>query len=204
MLYSQIARECDGRDDYAGRTDLVEALNELTFDSLKLSARARAAVHDLVHVRFGLTRGKTDPSAVRPPSPDELTNYAQTLRDELDMFVGESSSTRHRVDVLYGGGSGLIVVDLTNNGRDQRPVHVWESSDEVARQLATTKSLLSEQRAQWLYFNRNLRIYEGSKTYVLKPLQRFHWTRTQAMQDAGEIISDSLRSGPTVVAGAVG
>lgn len=48
-------------------------------------------------------------------------------------------------------------------------------------------------RSQWVYFNRNLRIYEGSKIYILKPLQRLHWTRTQAVQDAGEIIAETVQ-----------
>ena len=53
--------------------------------------------------------------------------------------------------------------------------------------------MLTERRNQWLYFNRNLRIYDGSRTYILKPPQRLYWTETQAMQDAGEIIADSIQ-----------
>jgi hypothetical protein len=82
-LYSRILRELADRDDF-DRPDLVRDLNELTFDALQLPSRARAAVHDLVHVRFGLTRGKTAASAVDPPVAGEITAYAETLRDDLD------------------------------------------------------------------------------------------------------------------------
>lgn len=200
-LYSRIIDERADGDDF-NEPALVKALNELTFDSLKLSSKGRAAVHDLVHVRFGLTRGKTSDSAVGLPSRDDQDVYARTLRDELDSFVGPSSATRHRVEVLAGGGSGLIAIDLVKNGSAQQPVKVWGASESAASQLAQARSNLVERRAQWLYFNRNLRVYDGPRTYILKPLQHLHWTETQAIQDASEIIADSLASEPSASNGA--
>jgi hypothetical protein len=194
-LYSRIGRETEGQDDF-NRPELIKALNNLTFEALKLSSRARAAVEDLVQVRLGLNQGKMEPSAVGQPPNNELEVYARTLRDELDQFVSQSSSTRHRIDVLVGSGSGLVSVDLVAGNGGQSAVNVWTTSQPEADQLAETRRRLIEQRAQWLYFNRNLRIYEGSRTYILKPLQRFHWTRTQAIQDAAEIIADCLEPEP--------
>ncbi len=54
---------------------------------------------------------------------------------------------------------------------------------------------LRQKRSQWIYFDRNLRVYDGSRTYVLKPMQRFHWTRSQARLDALDIISESMARG---------
>jgi hypothetical protein len=197
-LYSRIAGHT-GKDDFDQAT-FVDELNELTFDSLRLStrarARARAAVEDLVRVRLGLNQGKREQSAVRQPPDDELEAYARTLRDELDHFIRQSSSTRHRVDVIFGGDSGLVAVDLVAGNGDRHQVNVWRASERGAHQFVETRQRLIEHRAQWLYFNRNLRVYEGSRTYILKPLQRFHWTRTQAIQDATEIIAECLEPDP--------
>jgi hypothetical protein len=190
-LYARIQREIIDGDDF-DRPDLIRELNELTFDSLKVSARGRAAVHDLVRVRFGLTRGKIASEAIGPPSRDEIESYARTLRNELDLFVGKSSSTRHRVEVLVSEGSGLIAVSLVANDAIQQPVKIWEASNGASNVLTTARANLTEHRSQWLYFNRNLLLYDGSQTYILKPLQHLHWTRTQATQDAGEIIADAL------------
>jgi len=194
-LYSRIGREIEGSDDF-GRPELIKKLNELTFEGLKLSSRARAAVEDLVRVRLGVNQGKIEQSAVGQPSNDELAAYARTLRDELDDFIRHSSSTRHRIDILVGGDSGLVAVDLVAGDGGHRAVSVWNAAQREAHQLAETRRRLIEQRAQWLYFNRNLRVYEGSRTYVLKPLQRFQWTRTQAIQDAAEIIAECLEPEP--------
>jgi len=193
QLHSRLEKETVGRHDFQ-RSDWVEALNDLTFDCLRLDARARAAVNDLVHVRISLVQGKVGSEAVRQPSRDELESYARTLRDDLDGFVGESSSIRHRVDLLFGGESGLVGIDIVRDAEVRQSVHVLQSTDDAANQMRIARSILTERRSQWLYFNRNLRIYDGSKTYILKPLQRLHWTGTQAIQDAGEIIADSIRT----------
>jgi len=195
-LYSQIETQLDGGDDF-NRPELIKDLNELTFEGLKLSSRARAAVGDLVRIRLGLIRGKIEQSAIGQPPSDELEAYGRTLGDELDQFIGQSSSTRHRIDILVGGDSGMVVVDVVAGDAGRRAVSVWEASEQGAHQLAETRRQLIEQRSQWLYFNRNLRVYDGSRTYILKPLQRFHWTRTQAIQDAAGIIADCLEPEPS-------
>lgn len=200
-LYSRISREIAGADNF-DRPDLIRDLNELTFDAVKLSSVGRAAVHDLVRVRFGLTRGKTASEAVGPPSRDEIEMYARTLRSELDTFVGKSSSTGHRVEVLVGDGSGLIAVILVANDANQQPVKIWDASNGASTVLTTARANLTERRSQWLYFNRNLLLYDGSRTYILKPLQHLHWTRTQATQDAGEIVADAISAQMTLPSGA--
>jgi hypothetical protein len=69
---------------------------------------------------------------------------------------------------------------------------VLAATGEIARELQTIQSLLRERRSQWIYFNRNLRIYEGTTTYIAKPMQRLHWLESQAMLDANEIIAETL------------
>jgi hypothetical protein len=192
-LYTQLFKETQERDDF-DEEPWVRALNDLTSDALGLDSRARAAVHDLVHVKFGLLRGKIEPQVIRPPSGGELERYASRVRDDLDSFLGEASSVRHRVHVLCARASGLVVVEILRDVKARQAVRVSESGDDVAKQMDIARSLLNEHRSQWLYFNRNLRVYHGSKTYILKPLQRLHWTETQGIQDAGEVIADSLRT----------
>lgn len=146
-------------------------------------------------MRLALTRGKIGPDAARRPSRDDLEGYARALRDDLDNFVGDSSSTRHRIEVLSGGESGVVGIAIVRDKKVKEPVSVLQAKDNADNQIQNIRSLLTEHRSQWLYFNRNLRIYDGTRTYILKPLQRLHWTGTQAMEDAGQIIADALQNG---------
>jgi hypothetical protein len=202
-LYTKIEERCRERNDF-NEPDLIAELNELAFKFLRLSDKGRAAVHDLVKVRFGLTRGKTAPEAVGPPSSDELSAYAWMLRDELDGFVGPVGGARHRVTLLTGGDSAMAVVSLVRDTSKQIAITVLKASDSAAWQMVETRSRLLEKKTQWLYFNRNLRVYDPTSTYIFKPLQHVHWTRTQAIEDAGEIIGDALRPDSSASMGEVG
>jgi hypothetical protein len=192
-LYQRIVAECADRDDF-NVPALVDELNELTCDGLKLSSRGRAAVHDLVHVRFGLTRGKRSPLATGRPSREECTAYAQMLRDEIDGFVNRSAKIRHHVQVLVGDASGLVAIQIATDAHKLVDIEILDSDSTRAEIMRDVRATLVERRAQWLYFDRNLRVYDGPNTYILKPFQRLHWTRTQAIADAREIIADSLAS----------
>ena len=200
-LYQRIIENSADRDDF-NVPELVQELNDLTFESLKLSARGRAAVHDLVHVRFGLTRGKRSPSAIGRPSHDECVAYARMLRDELDGFLNESTKTRHRVQVLAGDTSGLVAIQIAPGAHKIVDVEVLDADSTQAKIMRDVRATLIERRAQWLYFDRNLRVYDGPNTYLLKPFQRLHWTLTQAIADAREIIADSLTPERSIPAGA--
>ena len=188
-LHEKIQRACSQRDDFAG-TDLVAELNDLTFESLKLSARYRAAIDDLVQVRMRLTKGKIALEAVRAPTNEEQLAYATVLRDELDEFVIQSSKTRHRVGLF--SDFGLVTIDLVERQNKSIELTFHEATELAAKRMVEARSHLMERKSQWLYFNRNLRYYEGPRTYMMKPLQRMQWTRTQAIEDARSIIADSL------------
>ncbi len=196
-LYAHLEHEAR-QTGHFDRPDLIDKLNDLTFDALRLSSRARASVTDLVRIRLSMTRGKPTGAAVEKPIPNELLHYAQTLCDELDAFVGATSGIFHTVEVLHASGSGLIAVELHTDAlpgttRPSTPARIVPASDQEHAVLEQARSRLVTQHGQWLYFNRNLRVYDGNRTYILKPLQRLQWTRTQAILDANEIIADSLR-----------
>jgi hypothetical protein len=171
---------------------LLAELNQMVSESLKLDERERALIHDLVHVRLALNDGKTGQAAVRRPTTDELRGYLQRLKSELDGFVDGQLAKRHNVAVVYDDLSGMIQVDLVPSSSAARSVTITTADQAAGRELERTRRRLRHQRAQWVYFDRNLRIYEGRRTYIFKPLQRFHWTDSQAMIDAREIIAETL------------
>lgn len=176
---------------------LLKELNELVSDALGLDERERSLVHDLVHVKLELNDGKVGQPAVRPPKVDELRAYASRLKKDLDAFVEGELDKRHQVGIIYdkASASGMIQVDLIKDPVAAKERIVLAADNPTAKQLEKTRQRLRKQHRQWIYFDRNLRIYEGTKTFILKPLQRFQWTESQAMQDATEIIAETLQLG---------
>jgi len=176
---------------------LLTELNELVEDSLHLDGAESAMIRDLVEVRLALNDGKTGSAAVRVPRKNEIESYAKRLQAELDDFVAGELPKRHNVSVVHDEHSGMIVIDFVPAQKAKPRVFVLKADQPTAKQLEKTRRRLREQRAQWVYFDRNLRIYEGRKTFVFKPMQRFHWTESQAMIDAREIIAETLQGGGT-------
>ncbi len=132
---------------------------------------------------------------MRPPKVVELRAYAERLKSELDDFLDGESAKRHQVAVIHDSLSGMVQVDLIKDSAAARKVQVTKADNATAVELERTRQRLRVQRSQWVYFDRNLRIYEGTKTFVFKPMQRFHWTESQAMVDARQIIAETLQGG---------
>ena len=185
-------------NDNADRFDreLVEILSELnglTSEALRLDSRQRAAVHDLVHIRLSLNDGKVGAAATQAPTRAELETYAVRLQSELDDFVGEDVAVRHRIEVCMDAHSGIVEIELMRDTRQQQPIGIVEAGNSAATQFEEARRLLREKRSQWVYFDRNLRVYQGTTTYLFKPLRRMHWAESQAMVDAGEVIAETLQ-----------
>ena len=103
-------------------------------------------------------------------------------RRELD--ANADGDTRYSVTVLHDGRSGFIAIEPANG---RVTVRVLAADSAAARTLAGTRERLREERAQWVYFDRALRLHRGEKTYLFKPIHRMHWTRSRALLDAADI-----------------
>jgi hypothetical protein len=160
---------------------MVEELNHRVFDALGLDEGDRALVEDLVRIRIALNDGKIGRDAMNSASKKELQTYAEWLQRE---FETQSDGERHSVTVLHDDHSGFVAVEPA---KDRAPIRVVDADTESARTLARTREQLREEHAQWVYFDRSLRLHRGEKTYLFKPIQRMHWTRTRALLDAADI-----------------
>jgi hypothetical protein len=180
---------------YRNIESLLEELNEWVFESLGLSDRERALVHDFVHVRYALNDGKVGKAAVGPPREINFVKYVIRLKKDLDAFVKDLSGGHHQVNVVYEEATAMVCLDFVKGGNNDQTTRVVPAEADVGKQLLEARQRLRKKFAQWVYFDRNLMIFEGTRTYLLKPMQRFHWTETQAMLDAEEIIARTLAGG---------
>lgn len=173
-----------------GQDAMIEELNRRVSDALGLDEAERALVQDLVDIRVALNDGKVGQAAVRDASEAELQTYAEWLQRELD--ENPNGDTLHSVTVLYEAHSGFIAIEPTNGRSAAR---VLAANSTAARTFTTTREQLRREHAQWVYFDRALRIHRGAETYLFKPIHRMHWTRTRAMLDAADISVGLIREG---------
>jgi len=152
----------------------------------------RMIVTDFVQVRLLLDRPASFEQVIREPDEQELLDYARELRDELDGFVGDG--THHGISITYSPDLIECIIDVVDtdtpvtldSGR-VRPGDVTSS-----RILSELSKSLGEQVSQWIYVQRGLRLFDGPRIHLYKPSRLIDWTRTQAMNDAGDILGEVL------------
>lgn len=145
-------------------------------------------------VRIGMNLDK--PSAINritsKPSDQVLLDYIKELRDELDSFA--MGRRHYRVTINYSNELIECVVEITNE-RKPIPINngsVQASDKTLAKHLAELSEALEERFSQWVYVQRSLRLFDGPRIYIYKPSRLIDWTRTQALQDANDIIGTIL------------
>ena len=87
------------------------------------------------------------------------------------------------VEIRIGKGAGA-----------RRKPAVLKADPQTSKEFEQARELLRRRHSQWMYFNRDLIMFQGDLTYLFKPMQRVHWTRSQAAVDADQIISETLTS----------
>ncbi len=140
-----------------------------------------------------LIKGKVPPEVVAPPADHAIDSYLITLKNGLDEFVGRDTGLSHELHAVRAGASAMLAIRLVRG--EARSPTVVEAGQETAASLAKTREHLLRRHSQWLYFERSLKIYQDGAMYVFKPLEAIHWTRRQAILDAGEIVAETLGSG---------
>jgi methylase of polypeptide subunit release factors len=191
-------RACDASAaalDERKREDLLVKANKAVNAALRLREQDRVRIADFVDVILGLRDGKVEERAVREPEPQELRAYAGRLRRELDAFIGKETGVSHGISIWRDNREGIIEIELAGRDGDVT-VHPPAQSFAVMKQVASIRSALAREFSQWRYFNRNLRIFSDERVYLFKPLQRFHWLESQAIQDAGEVVALVLHRVP--------
>jgi hypothetical protein len=169
-------------------------LNEMTYGALGLSQQEQWLIEDLARVRIELDEGKLGAEAVNPPKLRELEEYASLFCEELDAFL-DAEAKQHEVRVVYDGHSGMVQTRVVPSGRSSRRVLVERADRLTSNAFAQSRDLVRQRHSQWVYLDRRLLILDGEKTFLFKPLQRFHWTRGQALNDADLIIGETIADG---------
>jgi hypothetical protein len=171
---------------------LVDELNDRVYKLLRLRKSERMLVEDFVQVKAAAIQGKYSEKAAGRPDEKELIHYAEVLQAELDGFFEDNPRLRHRVEVLYDKTSrtGMVDVELVKNPHGPLPVSARPVDDATSADFRRAQEQARRKHGQWLYFQRNLRVYKGSRVLLLKPLERLHWLRSQALLDADTIIAE--------------
>lgn len=166
-------------------------LNDRVLHVLGLRESERILIRDFVTTNMQCIQGKVTEEALRSPSEDTMQLYLQRLKQELDTFVAGQSDMHHEIIAIADTYSAMLAIRLTQADAPHSPL-IRTAGERTSQEFTGIRERLKQRHSQWIYFNRNLRIYDHNTIYCFKPMQAFHWTQRQAILDAGEVIAETL------------
>lgn len=182
----------DGPQKPQDTLPLKQQLNDFVYTLLGINRTERWVIEDLLYVRKELNEGKLAEEAINPANKNEISKYASVLKVELDNFLDADIKDQHRVAVFYNNELAIVKVEHPHNP-PAGPAFTLEVKDQKTKaEFDKLKSNLLSNRGQWIYFNHNLKVFEGRTTYFVKPRQRLCWLKSQALLDADEFIAEKL------------
>jgi len=168
-------------------------LDEQLAHILKLPESITMLATEFVQLRLNLVSGGTKEaiqSAQQYPDEQELSLYAQQLTHELDGFL-DSGKTHHRITIEYSHDLICCTVEFVKSEHPFIPVVQSVSPDDRSAFYRLQQNL-RQRFSQWVYVQRGLKMFGPSSVSFFKAPHLICWTRTQAMNDAGEIIGEIL------------
>lgn len=173
------------------QAQLQKALDKEIARILNLPATVNNLARDFVNVRLSLVQGKTTGRASAFPHQADLLSYGEELRYQLDEFT--KGRVRHKVSLINSPNQEMIVCEVeATNAKQQLEVNCTHTNGQMNKSLSQLKQKLRQQFSQWVYVQRSLRILDGSKIYICKAPRLIDWTKTQALNDADDLIAEVL------------
>jgi hypothetical protein len=171
---------------------LLEQLNERVYALLGINQSERWLIQDLLHVRKRLNEGRIAIEATRPVNEAEMLAYANVLKAELDSFLDGDIKDQHRITIFHSNDLAMAEIDHPRKPPAGSVTVVRVEDQDTENKFKKIREDLLTKQGQWIYFNRNLKLFEGRTTYFVKPLQRLSWLKSQALVDADEFIAEKL------------
>ncbi len=151
---------------------------------LKIPESLNMLAREFMQVRYQLSKGKLGDTAIKPPTADQLKEYGDQLRSQIDDFTRR----HHRITIQAGQEAVIATMEVTSEPHTLR-VEVSHKPNLVAKDILRA---VKEQHSQWAYVQRSVRVFDGPRVHIIKAARLLDWTRTQAVQDAGDLISEVL------------
>jgi methylase of polypeptide subunit release factors len=171
-------------------TSLKQILDDAVDNILSIPKSIRIITREFISIRLQLNQGKSVVPATAYPTEEDLNKYALYLRDELDNFT-EGSGLRHKILLTHAKDLIVCSVEFIRS-TESIDVNIEKAHGNSSILLAAIQAKTKQQFSQWVYVQRSLRIFEDSKIHICKSPRLIDWTRTQAMNDADDIIAEIL------------
>jgi len=176
-----------------GWQPMQRELDEAIFDLYELSEPQRDLVRDLCQTTLEFFYEGTDSQAAKPPTVEWLEAYREAF---LETWIERLSPKGQELETrIYAPHHGLLcgmAFELKEKGA---ALHQPAVTDDVEwqhwfRQLSTT---LRKELTEGIYVDRVVKEVSESGVFLIKRAERRFWTKSQARQDAQELLTEVFK-----------
>jgi hypothetical protein len=190
----------DAQKPLVDRDSIVETtqatIEPLVYEYFDVLPVERVLVEDTVRVSIPSFRPgprRRSVPAIEPSKPDERVQYIKRLCATLNGWArGSQSRVVGSPTVSEAVGIGLVVLEKVDRAK------LVPSADGNGDLLAALDVLrdAASLKLNTFEFARGVKIFDGNRLFVIKPLDRRYWTETAALNDADEIAGSILMQVP--------
>ena len=119
---------------------------------------------------------------------------AGSLNVRMSLTLNSKNDIHHGITITYSPDLIECTIEIietdTPVALDSSRVRPGNLTSSLV--LSELSKSLKEQISQWMYVQRGLRLFDGPRIHLHKSPRLIDWTRTQAMNDAGDIVGEVL------------
>lgn len=182
------------------RDSVVDAtqatIEPLVYEYFDVLPTERVLVQDTVRLSIPSFRpgpNRRSVPAIEPSKREERAQYTKRLCSTLNVWARSSQS---RVvgspTVSEAAGVGLVVLNKVSHGA---PVPSPNGNGDLLGALDNLRDAVSL-KLNTFELARGVKVFNGNRLFVVKPLGRRYWTETAALNDADEIAGSILMQVP--------
>ena len=180
-------------DDLDWQDRRQSKIDRAVSDLFNIPKHIQLLVEDFVQYKLPLDEGTKHSKLLKStPSSENLQEYGNVLRDELNEFLRDQAV--HKITLECSEEFILCKIEiLVDEKKTYQPSIIYPKEHQGLLQglQKLTKSELSPQ----FYLQKSIKVFEGNEIQFLKPAQAMLWTRSQALNDSDDIISEILGEG---------
>lgn len=177
---------------------IEERLAEIVFEVFNIYPAERQLIYDTI--KYGIdffywgkrkNRKPNGSVAVTPPSSKLLREYALTFTKAANTLLTYQKQSLHAR--VYQNGTPLNIIGFEKvQNIEPTEIEIVANPNDIHTVLDRLDKALLQQKSSSLYIRRQVRIYDGNWLYFVKPAEQRFWTKSQALVDADETISEWL------------
>lgn len=186
-------RKADFLDASDDLQRIEQQIEKHFWDGLGLSGTDRMLIEDLLAYRLGAFQDREKSVAFRPCTSAGVREYAGTLCQTVNHFVGPDAGLRaHAAYFSPAGRPPLQVLALHLDEKAAANAVAELSAVGLGHILHEIEAYTYREKSESIYYRRFIRYYVGDVVYLVKPNERRFWSQASALSDADEIIAEIL------------